>query len=344
MQPVDTKKCGYAVLAIALCMVVFAGEYFVYYSDTFEYDVDVQWNKDSIDYQVESSGSDVYDAVLLDNNGKASVTELAIYVNESYSKYYDEANETTRIPYNNQDYFASQILIALDNRGFDDGFKCDSSELCEYVRSTLDNPVGCGILVTSYSLPAEIYSGSEDDILIQWIKAGGTLYWTGSVIGEFCVDGDGLHEIQDSQDLFFGKECVYTGSEAVATQVVNNGFTEALSLKTGNLSFGLCLDSIDGSLGLGFEGEGVSTIGMVPLGSGFICVFSGEYDIDLIDDMGQVISAGITPETVVMEHHVGTVTRSIESGSFEEYGESSYVYIYIGGTYTKFGEAFYGSM
>ena len=72
----DTKKCGYAALAIALCLVVFAGEYFVYYSDAFEYDAEVHWNKDSIEYQVESSGSDVYDAVLFDNNGEDFKSDL----------------------------------------------------------------------------------------------------------------------------------------------------------------------------------------------------------------------------------------------------------------------------
>lgn len=344
VQPVDTKKCGYAALAIALCLVVFAGEYFVYYSDAFEYDAEVHWNKDSIEYQVESSGSDVYDAVLFDNNGEVSVTELAIYVNESYSKYYDRAYELAGIPYYDQDYFASQLLIALDNRGFEGGFECDSGELCDYIKSTLDNPVGCGIIVTSYSLPAEIYTGSEDNLLIQWMKAGGTLYWTGSVVGGFCVGDDGLHEISDSQELFFGKECVYTGSEAVATQTIDNGFTEALSLKTGNLSYGLCLDGMVGALALGYKGEGVSTIGMVPLGNGSVCVFSGLFDIDLVDDIGQIISAGVTSKTVVAEHHVGEVTRSTESGSFEKFDEGCHVYIYIGGTYTKFGEAFHGSV
>ena len=62
------------------------------------------------------------------------------------------------------------------------------------------------------------------------------------------------------------------------------------------------------------------------------------------DDIGQIISAGVTSKTVVAEHHVGEVTRSTESGSFEKFDEGCHVYIYIGGTYTKFGEAFHGSV
>ena len=190
MQPVDAKKCGYAVLAVALCLMVFAGEYFVYYSDTFEYDADVRWEDGSINYEIGSSGSDVYDVVLFDRNGGVSVSNLAIFVDETYSTHYDEASELASISHNDQDYFATQILLALDNRGFDGGFKCDSDGLYEFMITTLDDPRGCGVLVTSYSLPASVYAGSEDDLLIRWVSAGGTLYWTGSEVGGFCTDDE----------------------------------------------------------------------------------------------------------------------------------------------------------
>ena len=340
MQPVDAKKCGYAVLAVALCLMVFAGEYFVYYSDAFEYDADVRWEDGSINYEIGSSGSDVYDVVLLDGNGSAPVSNLAIFVDEKYSTHYDEASESASISHNDQDYFATQILLALDNRGFDGGFKCDSDGLYEFLITTLDDPRGCGVLVTSYSLPASVYAGSEDDLLIRWVSAGGTLYWTGSEIGGFCTDDDGLHRIADTQTLLFGGECVYSGEEVVATQVIDNGFTEALSLKTGNLSFGLRLNGIEGALGMGYEGDGISTVGFVPFGSGSICVFSGLYDLDLVDDIAQILSAGVTLQTDVVEHHTGNVTRTEIHGSFDHFDETCHVYAYIGGTYTKFGEAF----
>ena len=153
----DAKKCGYAVLAVALCLMVFAGEYFVYYSDAFEYDADVRWEDGSINYEIGSSGSDVYDVVLLDGNGSAPVSNLAIFVDEKYSTHYDEASESASISHNDQDYFATQILLALDNRGFDGGFKCDSDGLYEFLITTLDDPRGCGVLVTSYSLPASVF-------------------------------------------------------------------------------------------------------------------------------------------------------------------------------------------
>lgn len=336
----DAKKCGYAVLAVALCLMVFVGEYFVYYSDAFEYDADVRWEGGSINYDISSSGSDVYDVVLMDGNGSVAVSDLAIFVDETYSLHYDEASELANISHNDQDYFATQILLALDNRGFDGGFKCDSDGLYEFLITTLDDPKGCGVFITSYSLPACVYSGSEEDLLIRWVAAGGTLYWTGSEIGGFCTDDDGLHKIADTQTLLFGKECVYSGGEAVATQIIDNGFTESLSLKTGNLSFGLYLDGIEGALGIGYEGEGISTVGFAPFGSGSICVFSGLYDSDLVDDIAQVISAGVTSQTDVVEHHTGNVTRTEIHGSFDHFDETYRVYAYIGGTYTKFGEAF----
>ena len=62
--------------------------------------------------------------------------------------------------------------------------------------------------------------------------------------------------------------------------------------------------------------------------------------MDLVDDIAQIISAGVTLQTDVVEHHSGNVTRTEIYGSFDHFDETYHVYAYIGGTYTKFGEAF----
>ena len=80
---------------------------------------------------------------------------------------------------------------------------------------------------------------------------------------------------------------------------------------------------------------------MVPYGSGEICVFSGDFDIDLIDDMGQVITSGVSCKTTIIDHRRGEAARETVWGVFEGTDEDSTVFIYVGGMYVRFAEVFH---
>ena len=163
----------------------------------------------------------------------------------------------------------------------------------------------------------------------------------GSEIGRYYVDGDRLVEVEGYQELLFGTECINEGGPRYAESVVDNGFTEALTLSGSDLLYALDVSRIPGSLSLGYEAYGYSTISLVPYGSGEICVFAGDFDIDLLDDMGQVVASGVTCETHVAGHQSGHVIRDTIYGSFEGVDENSTVYIYVGGMYVRFAEVFH---
>lgn len=335
----DVKRRRAAALAVVLCLAVFAGEYLTYYSGIHEFDASAEWGEDGVSFQVSSSGSDVYSAVLIDNGGHSPVTELVILADENYRDHYDEVAEATGLEFLDQEYYAEQILNALENRSFDDVTIVDTEGLARYLQDTMGDPSSKGILVMTYALPSEIYAGAEDDLLMRWVSAGGTLYWLGSEIGAYYTDDDELHEVERNQQLFFGRVCVNTDGPELAEAVVDNGFTEALSLKGSRLIYGVDVGGLDDVLSVGYTADGYSTVSLIGYGDGAVCVFSGTFDIDQIDDVGQVVASGITPYSRIAGCETGKVVRGTVSGEIGSDG--SVLYVSIGGTYTKYGEAFY---
>ena len=330
---------GCAILAILLVAVVLVGEVVVISSDNSSYGIDVSFSGESANYTIEVSGSDVYDAVLFDRNGTEPVSELTIFVDERYGEFFDQAEEL--VYYIDQKYTAQQFAVSLSNRGFDSVNTCNSDGLFEYLERTVSNPSGCGLFVTSYALPSSVYSGSADDLLYRWIAAGGTLYWMGSEIGRYYVDEDTLIEVENRSPLLPEDAHVNRSGPRFATSVVDNGFTDALTLSGSDLLYALDVTNVPNAKSLGYQAEGYSTISMLPCGQGEVCVFAGDFDIDLIDDVGQIVAAGISCDTVICEHQSGKVVKGAVNGTLQGLGEYSTVYIYIGGMYVRFGGAFH---
>ena len=92
----------------------------------------------------------------------------------------------------------------------------------------------------------------------------------------------------------------------------------------------------EGGLGLGFGDGEYSSIVFSPLGKGAVCVLGGGFDMNQLDDLGQILGAGVNLGTFLSAFREGTTDASGEIGM--EGGDS--VYVYIGGTYARYGEDF----
>lgn len=175
------------------------------------------------------------------------------------------------------------------------------------------------------------------DRLLEWVHAGGSLYWWGSEIGRFYVGSDGLHET-DGQMLFFGTDGAVNVSEDDATADGKiAGFADALSLKNSHLGFALDITGMDG-VQLGFSKGAYASVSMVSCGGGQVFVFSGDFLKDTFDDPAQVIVSHLTCSSKLVDCDEGKVVRGDAWGTFEFVPSSHMgVYIYMGGTYQYYG-------
>lgn len=336
------KFDGIVILSVALCLVIVVGEVLVYAYDPYDFDAEVTWSEDTVDFDISSSGTDIYSAIVLDNGDFIAPTTLYIYNDENYGRSLSEAKRIAGVETIDIGFAIDQIIKTLNNFGFNDIRVCDSKELAEVVIE--GDPLSKGILVLSYALPSEIYSGSSADPIFKWMSGGGSLYWANSPIGMFFTDEEGIYTVPDFQKLFFGKDCINTGDTTEAFSVIDaNGITDALALKSNTVRFALDISDIEGALSAGYGQEGYSSISFVPFGKGMICVIGGPFSHNQWDDISVTIASGLSCYSTVIGIEDGTIRKATVSGSMDITAAEGEIvmYVSIGGYYPVYGRAFH---
>lgn len=334
------------VIAVIAISVVLLGEIFAYGTNIHGFDSNADMSSPgTLNYSVSSKGSDTYSVALMDRKNVKPVEKLYIYIDENYEKYYNDARNTCPVEFVHQKDHAKQMQKLLDIRGFKNVTIVDSEKLRDVLHNDIKNSncLGCGLLVTSFSLPSNVYSGNDDDLLFKWINNGGYLYWSSSEIGGFYYKDGKINRVENYQTLFFNSKCVNVSNTEHAIFTIDNKIREALTLKNTGLKFALNVNKIPNSLGIGSEENGYSPIAFVKHNNGMICVIGAMSEhISMFEDTAQIISAGITYDTEIVSMYKGNVTRNTVSNtiyypkSINDVG----VYIYIGGTYTVYGRCF----
>lgn len=325
-------KC--VLLAVALCAIVLIGEFCTVNTDVHTFGSSAEWNDTEgyVDYSVTTNGSEVYSAILTDNQGYKSTETLKIYAGD----YSDSKTVTEK----NQDYI--DITESLKKRGFDNVGPCNNDSLRTYLNDT-KGVQGYGLLVIVNALPYTVYDEKDSNVLLDWIKAGGNLYWYGSMAGRYYYNGN-IVEVPDYQKNLFGvNDCINTDIQN-SDKKVDNGFTDLYSLKNSRITNGLNyqkISSVRNVLPMGYQIDGYSTITMVENGNGMVCVFSDTFAFNGIDDLAQVIAAKINVHTTILDNQSGQVCRETANGHMGyNAGTDRHLYVYMGGTYTVYGRSY----
>ncbi len=321
--------------AVALLAVVVVGELSAYAFHPNSYSADAEWVGGDFEYSVTSNGSDGYTVISM--TGSSEVEELVIYIDGDFDDNLEDAREICEVLGFDQGEMADQLTKQLSMRGFTGVSEADADGLYDFVNSSISDASGKGIFVAGYALPSSVYSGNASDPIFQWISNGGRLYWAASEIGRFYTDASGVHEVTGNQELFFGvSDCIY-GGEDRATDVDGSDFCELFCLQNNRMEHAVST-SVPGTLSIGYIHEGYASISLTGMGSGCICVFSGDLPIRETEDMAQVIAAGLTDGTSIVNSTSGEV-KGTREGTLE--GAADSVYLFIGGVNTVFGRAFY---
>ena len=327
------------VVAAAFIAMILIGEMLAC-GGGLSYDSSAHRDGDTISYSVSSSGTNDYTAMLIDNHGFTSLKKLAIYIDEGYYTNYDKASALSSVYRNDVDYYADQIKRLLELRSFKYVTICDSKGLIDFVNDSSSDPRSYGILSISYSLPGDLYSGNAEDKLMKWVENGGSLYWTGSVPGEFYYNSDGeLIHVTNCQELFFGaSDCVNFGDDVNRT-VNENDFTKALSLIGERTSLGLDITKMSKQyLAMGLLDGNYSSYTFVKYGEGMIVQIAGWFEIVQMEDIAHMIASKVCYKSTMVDYEGGRVTRNTVHRSFES-AEGDVLFVFIGNNYSVYGRA-----
>lgn len=338
------------IIAITAVAAVILGEVFTYGINVHSYDSNAYISPPgTLNYSVSSKGSDAYSVVLMDRHDAKPVKKVYIYADENYDSCYKKAHDMCHhISHVEQKHHAEQMQKLLKIKGFKDATIVDSEKLCNVLREDIEktNCSGHGLIVSSFSLPFDIYHGCPNDLLFKWIDNGGYLYWSSSEIGRFYYKDSKINEVKDYDTLFFGSKCINVSETERATSVIDNKFQEAFTLTNTGLKFALKTDAIpnsSNSLSIGYKENGYSSIAFVKHNNGMICVIGTMSEhLPMREDTTQIISAGITYDTEIVMIHKGNITRGKISDTikYTRQIDNPIIYIYIGGTYTVYGRCF----
>lgn len=333
------------VIAVILMAVMIIGEVVVYTSDYTDYSATASLVDESIYYEISSDGTKSYSVIINDNGDYTGTNCLYIYRDETYPTDYNDVDVSIGAQVLDQKYYIEQVLNLLKTRNYCDVIVVNSEQLAEALADGVASGTSknTGLLMTSGTFPDTVYRGNENDLILQWVSDGGSLYWVGNLVGATYASQDGLHPVEGYQYLFFGSECLNTGETDIAySEIGDNGYTHALSLQNNKVKYAVNPDLLPddrASLSIGFIESGYASITIVQHGSGMICVFGGDYSNYQIYDLVQIIASGLGPHSTLVSIRSGTVSNGIESGRIEGVnGRNLSAFIYLGGYYPVYGK------
>ncbi|MGN1045195.1 MAG: hypothetical protein ACI4Q9_04485 [Candidatus Methanomethylophilaceae archaeon] len=165
----------YAVHAMfaAFCAVCLIGCVLIYFVDT----------DPSLDASVDGDGNVVYSVsgTLPEScryiivNGTEDINRLYLYMDRDHASLYSHDTIGT---------FYSEFVKILAKRGFGSVEYIDAGGLSALMSDT-SSADGKAVIVMSGILPDTVKTDDSNDVVTDWISAGGILYWNGPAIGAY---------------------------------------------------------------------------------------------------------------------------------------------------------------
>lgn len=310
----DNSTFAIAVIMIAIVVI---GGVSIYYINPYSYDANVIINDDGAEYSIDVSNNIEYNILVLDNFDVPPIESLIICSDGSS--------------------YPERVKAQLGIRGFDNVDIKDPEDLLDAMSG---DPSGRGILILHQPFPEEIYSGDENDPLITWLGAGGSVYWIGYLPGGDYVMSDSSRVSAEDYlspfDLSRDSFCIVPDGNISCS---------------GDLCVQLCFRDIDVMDGLRIDigrpisyisDSGYSAITAMKVLKGNMVVLGGVQTNENAMDIAQVIASGITYNSELIGYDSGFVKNNTDDLiTYTSSGkENVSVYVHVGGYYTAYGERF----
>jgi hypothetical protein len=342
------------VIFILVVAAVLIGEAYVYTLSPGRHSSDITIDDDGIEYSFTSKGSEKYSVVVLDNGAFEKIEKYYIYYDDSYGSKLEKVQVPVGAKELSQSYYISQLIITLNNRGIHNIEILNAGSLRDAMAGDADPGVPTekagskGLIVLSGALPDTIYTGDKDDLIFNWINAGGSLYWEGNSLGKYFAEPGKVTEVTgDYESLFFGVSgCLNKNDEnTLLSDETSNDYRHLLSMANNRIRYGLDKTKFnaDDILAVGYTDGQYCSTAMVKFGSGMICVIAGDYSNNQRHDLAQIIASGISAytEKTPAGYAEGEIKRGTVTGAIDiEYngGHNYAAYVYYGGYYTVYGK------
>ena len=308
------------------------GEVIIYIDSHDDFSSEMTADENGIRFCIDSKGSHIYDVVVLKDSLDSPI-DVSIYYDPEYPSVVEGVEVAVGAQPLTQDYYVRQLDDTLAIRGIDNVQTIDAVGLRELMS---EDGTGHALIMLSGAIPDTVYDGTEDSSILKWISSGGRLYWAGNVLGKYIAHHDSLETVPYGVSLFMGSECIDDEGRTAYSNVPSNDFRDVLYLQNNDVSYAVDETVIHDRTykGLGYTDGKHSSIGIVGLGDGMICILSGDYSNYQRIDMAQIIASGISPYTVIVQDLKGSVSGHTEG----DLQKGDHVYVILGGFFPVYCE------
>lgn len=307
----DVKKDFVLFVTVALIAVVLVGEIIVITNSHDDFSSSVTVDGDSVHYKIESDNAHTYD-VMSFNNTYNTPKKVYVYYDSDYQSIAKNGLASVGARDLNEKYYVQQMENTLMVRDVFHVNIVDADELGKIMESPGQ---GYAVIMLSGAMPDTVYKGTSESKILKWIQSGGRLYWIGGMIGKYISTPEELIPVENGVTFFLGSECVDDGKISeddpkVLRSIKETNLCQELCLMNHGLAFGVIeslLPSDSTHLCIGRTDGSRCTSTLVANGDGMICVMGGDYSIRQRLDLAQILASGVGPETVLIDHDMGSV-------------------------------------
>lgn len=291
------------------------------YSGGDGYSLDATRTPDGMNWSAGTSGTNTYDVVVFDNLSYTSPERIYLYDDDDYGNVSEQGITPVGSKELTPRYYLEQLEKELDYRGIHNTEFVNATGL-RTVLSDTGNAMKCALVIVSGSIPDTVYAAN--DILMNWVQAGGTLYWAGGPLGTSVSHQDGTTDnVPDGPMRLLGSNCLNPAVNndeglvgMVDGTVDDEGIGTFLGLQNNCVLYGVDRSAVmTDSLAVGYTDGTYSSIVFVRCGDGQICVFGGDLTNNQRYDMSQTIASGLCWCSKVLGHAKGSVSHGDTSGT-----------------------------
>ncbi len=321
------KRAAEAAIVIAVCAVIFIGEAYAYLPDDYGYESSASDAGEYAEYSVTVNGSHEYAASLISCGDYVPVTSVYLFLEEGRTSQYSDGNDFFLSRMDEPGFYLEQTRTSLGICGIDDTEYVDMDGLAEALSSDISEGTvaGKGLVMVYGAFPMTVYDGTSGGTALEWMEAGGTVYWVGPAPGDYVMTRDGYE--------YAGGRAFFTGTaEYLADDIpadTEGPFRKELQLK-GDLLQNAPDMSGTGmeSLTAGYMSGSLGTLTFVKEGSGQICIAAGGVSLFQAEDIASAASAGLCWCSVLLDSQSGT-THGSGSGTLDKNGASGTLCVYV---------------
>lgn len=303
------------VVAISVGLLL-AGQAIAYYVPASGFGIDTDVDGSRIKYTVRSGFDSQYNEVHLSNPYNTPV-RYYVLVDSSYP-WMSDPSSVEPTYYFLQKEFAKSSSFSIE--------PATSEKISQMMSDSLSSGTfDTGLIAGTGSLPDTVYDGTASSLIVQWMNAGGTMYWAGGEFGRYISSQNGITEVPDYYDsvslALFGSSHLF--NESGETTFGNVRISEELTTLSGayfaDTTYGVNMSKLSAPhLYLGYTDGTHASITIMKYGCGQLTMFGNYATFQNSSYLAHVVMMKYTHSTELVSYKTGSINHKTFSSSFND--------------------------